>query len=335
MLAVTVSDMPNSFTTLPDLAAERLGGEVVAANDEFFAPRENLIKGTKPEWREGKYTSRGKWMDGWETRRRRVPGNDWAIVKLGLPGSIHGVVIDTSYFTGNYPESASIDTCCVEGNPSASRLTSEEIIWEPLLPQMPLKGDTANEIEVDGKQRVTHLRLNIFPDGGVARLRVHGTVMPDEDIFKPDKEVDLAAIENGGLVVAASDMHYGNPQNLILPGRSTHMGDGWETKRRRGPGHDWSIVRLARRGEINRVKLDTDHYKGNAPGSCMLEWCDAVASFDGASVKWNVLVPEIPLHADARHRWEDLVGGPATHVRLNIYPDGGVARLRLFGRVKR
>jgi len=335
MLAVTVSDMPNSFRTLPDLAAERLGGEVVAANDEFFAPRENLIKGTKPEWREGKYTSRGKWMDGWETRRRRVPGNDWAIVKLGLPGSIHGVVIDTSYFTGNYPESASIDTCCVEGNPSASRLTSEEIIWEPLLPKMPLKGDTANEIEVEGKQRVTHLRLNIFPDGGVARLRVHGTVMPDEDIFKPDKEVDLAAIENGGLVVAASDMHYGNPQNLILPGRSTHMGDGWETKRRRGPGHDWSIVRLARRGEINRVKLDTDHYKGNAPGSCMLEWCDAVASFDGASVKWNVLVPEIPLHADARHRWEDLVGGPATHVRLNIYPDGGVARLRLFGRVKR
>ena len=325
----------NAFTQLPDLAAERLGGEVVAANDEFFAPKENLIKGTKPEWREGKYTSRGKWMDGWETRRRRVPGNDWAIVKLGLPGSIHGVVIDTSYFSGNYPESASIDTCCLDGNPSASRLTSEEIIWEPLLPKMPLKGDTANEIEVEGKQRVTHLRLNIFPDGGVARLRVHGTVMPDEDIFKPDKEVDLAAIENGGLVVAASDMHYGNPQNLILPGRSTHMGDGWETKRRRGPGHDWSIVRLARRGEINRVKLDTDHYKGNAPGSCMLEWCDAVASFDGASVKWNVLVPEIPLHADARHRWEDLAGGPATHVRLNIYPDGGVARLRLFGRVKR
>src|SRR6478672_4872613 len=163
--------MPDSFTDLPDLAAERLGGEVVAANDEFFAPKENLIKGPAPEWREGKYTSRGKWMDGWETRRRRVPGNDWAIVKLGLPGSIHGVVIDTKYFTGNYPESASIDTCCVDGNPSASRLTSEEIIWEPLLPKMPLKGDTANEIEVEGKQRVTHLRLNIFPDGGVARLR--------------------------------------------------------------------------------------------------------------------------------------------------------------------
>lgn len=327
--------MPNSFTDLPDLAAERLGGEVITANDEFFAPKENLIKVTAPEWREGKYTSRGKWMDGWETRRRRTPGNDWAIVKLGLPGSIHGIVIDTKYFTGNYTEEASIDTCCVEGNPSANRLTSEEIIWEPLLPKMPLKGDAVNELEVEGRMRVSHLRLNIFPDGGIARLRVHGEVMPDEEVFRPDSEVDLAAIENGGLVVACSDMHYGNPQNLILPGRSTHMGDGWETKRRRGPGHDWAIVRLARRAEINRVKLDTDHFKGNAPGSCMLEWCDAGATFDGASVKWNVLVPEIPLHADARHRWEDLTGGPATHVRLNIYPDGGVARLRLFGRVKR
>jgi len=327
--------VPNAFTDLPDLAAERLGGEVVAANDEFFARKENLIKAAAPEWREGKYTSRGKWMDGWETRRRRTPGNDWAIVKLGLPGSVHGVVIDTKYFTGNYPEEASIDTCCVEGNPSANRLTSAEIIWEPLMPTMPLKGDALNEFEVEGRMRVTHLRLNIFPDGGVARLRVHGMVMPDEDIFQPDEEVDLAAIENGGLVVACSDMHYGNPQNLILPGRSTHMGDGWETKRRRGPGHDWAIVRLARRAEINRVKLDTDYFKGNAPGSCMLEWCDAGATFDGANVKWNVLVPEIPLHADARHRWEDLTGGPATHVRLNIYPDGGVARLRLFGRVKR
>jgi allantoicase len=327
--------MPMSFTDLPDLAAERLGGEVVAANDEFFAPKENLIKATAPEWREGKYTRRGKWMDGWETRRRRTPGNDWAIVKLGLPGSIHGVVIDTKYFTGNYPEEASIDTCCVEGNPSAKVLTGQEIVWEPLMPKVALKGDAVNEFAVEGRMRVTHVRLNIFPDGGVARLRVHGTVMPDEEIFRSDKETDLAAIENGGLVVSCSDMHYGNPQNLILPGRSTHMGDGWETKRRRGPGHDWAVVRLARRGEINRVKLDTDHFKGNAPGSCMLEWCDAGATFDGANVKWNVLVPEIPLHADARHRWEDLTGGPATHVRLNIYPDGGVARLRLFGRVKR
>ena len=333
---MTTPALDSSFTTLPDLAAERLGGSVVVANDEFFAPKENLIKPNPPQWREGKFTSRGKWMDGWETRRRRAPGNDWVIVKLGLPGSIHGIEIDTKYFTGNFPESASIDTCCVDGDPSANRLTSEEIIWEPLLPKVPLKGDSLNLFAVEGRMRVTHLRLNIFPDGGVARLRVHGEVMPAEDVFRSDKDIDLGAIENGGLVVSCSDMHYGNPGNLILPGRSTHMGDGWETKRRRGPGHDWAIVRLARRGTINRVKLDTDHFKGNAPGSAMLEWCDAGATFDGASVQWNVLVPEVPIHADARHRWENLNGGPATHVRLNIYPDGGVARLRLFGQaVKR
>jgi allantoicase len=109
------------------------------------------------------------------------------------------------------------------------------------------------------------------------------------------------------------------------------MGDGWETKRRRGPGHDWAIIRLARRGVIERVELDTDHFKGNAPGSAMLECCDAVDSFDAATARWEELLPNTPLEADARHRWDDLPGKPATHVRLKIYPDGGVARLRLYG----
>ncbi len=327
--------VPNTFTDLPDLAAERLGGAVVAANDEFFAPKANLIKASAPRWREGKYTSRGKWMDGWETRRRRTPGNDWAIVKLGLPGSVRGIVIDTKYFTGNYPEEASVDAITFDGNPSVTRLMSDDVLWDPLLPRMKLEGNTLNYFAVDGKTRATHLRLNIFPDGGVARLRIHGEVIADEEIFSPDNEVDLAALENGGLVVSCSDMHYGNPQNLILPGRSTHMGDGWETRRRRGPGHDWAIVRLARRGVIHRVKLDTDHFKGNAPGKCMLEYADAGPELDSETAKWSVLVPEVALHADVRHRWEDLSPGPATHVRLNIYPDGGVARLRLFGRVKK
>jgi len=321
-----------AFTDLVDLAAERLGAEVLAANDDFFAPKEKLIKASSPKWREGKYTDRGKWMDGWETRRRRTPGNDWAIVKLGLPGVIRGIVVDTSYFTGNYPEEASVDVIAFDGKPSAERLTSRDIFWDPLLPQVKLKGNAVNAFPVDGMNRVTHLRLNIFPDGGVARLRVHGEVVPAEVIFQSADEVDLAAMENGAFVVSSSDMHYGNRQNLILPGRSTHMGDGWETKRRRGPGHDWAIVRLARRGVIHRVKLDTDHFKGNAPGSCMLEYCDAGKSFNADTATWNPLVPELPLYPDARHRWEDLSPTPATHVRLNIYPDGGVARLRLFGR---
>jgi allantoicase len=322
--------IPPMFSELPDLAALRLGGEVLAANDEFFAPKENLLKPEKPEWREGVYTERGKWMDGWETRRRRTPGHDWAIIRLGLPGCIRGVIIDTSYFTGNYPERASLDACAVE-----SRLPAESD-WQALLPPMALEGDRANAFAIEGNgasRRVTHLRLNIFPDGGVARLRVHGEVVPNERVFQPPNQPDLAALAHGGLVVDCSDKHYGNPQNLLLPGRSTHMGDGWETRRRRGPGHDWAIVRLGRRGVIARVELDTDHFKGNAPGSCMLERCDAGPAFVAAEARWNVLVPETQLRPDAQHHWEELAPQPATHVRLNIYPDGGVARLRVFGRL--
>lgn len=321
-----------AFVDLPDLAAARFGGEVLAANDDFFAPKEGLIKPGKPEWREGEYTDRGKWMDGWETRRRRTPGHDWAIVKLGIPGVIRGVVIDTSYFTGNYPERASIDACAIDGAVSGDRMAGDDIRWEPLLPESRLKGDAQNLFAISGDRRVTHLRLNIFPDGGVARLRVHGAVVPDEHTFAGNAEVDLAAMANGGFVVSCSDMHYGNRQNLIIPGRSTHMGDGWETKRRRGPGHDWSVVRLARRGVIERVELDTDHFKGNAPGSAMLECCDAPRGFDPHNARWQELVPQTPLDADAQHRWEKVPALIATHVRLNIYPDGGVARLRLFGR---
>ncbi|AHG89679.1 allantoicase [Gemmatirosa kalamazoonensis] len=320
------------FTDLPDLAGERFGGAVIAANDEFFAPKDALVKPNAPEWREGVYTERGKWMDGWETRRRRSPGHDWAIVRLGMPGVVRGVVIDTSFFTGNYPERASLDACALDGTPGAEVLTTQDVGWEPLLGMSRLHGNARNAFEVDGDRRITHLRLNIFPDGGVARLRVHGDVVPDERVFARG-EVDLAAMELGGFVVSCSDMHYGHRQNLILPGRSTHMGDGWETKRRRGPGHDWSIVRLARRGVLSRVELDTDHFKGNAPGSCMLESCDAPEGFDAERATWRPLVPATPLEPHARHTFDVDSAEPATHVRLNIYPDGGVARLRLFGTV--
>jgi allantoicase len=326
------------FTHLPDLAARRLGGAVIAANDDFFAPKEGLIKPGPPEWREGVYTDRGKWMDGWETRRRRTPGHDWAIIKLGIPGIVRGVIIDTTFYTGNYPEYASIDASWLP----TYRRTDVPTSWKRLLPKTPLEGNTINSFAISRPPVLpssrlpvlpsSHLRLNIFPDGGVARLRVYGEAVPDESVFKSGRKVDLAAMKNGGLVVSCSDMHYGHPQNLIQPGRSTHMGDGWETRRRRGPGHDWSIIRLARRGVIERIELDTDHYKGNAPGKCMLEFADAGDGFDPASARWRVLVPRSPLMPHERHNWDASSAKPATHVRLNIYPDGGVARLRLFGR---
>jgi allantoicase len=327
------------FTRLVDLAAERLGGAVPFANDEFFAPRESLLRAAAPQWREGEYTDRGKWMDGWETRRRRTPGHDWCIVRLGLPGAIAGLCVDTSFFTGNYPESFSLQAAALAGTPPTELLARASESWAEVVPRTALDGDARNLFEVAPTGRVTHLRLNIFPDGGVARLRVYGQVLPDWDrLLARGGDMDLAAVENGALVIAQSDAHYGNPQNMLQPGRSTHMGDGWETKRRRGPGHDWSIVRLGRPGTLGRVELDTDHFKGNAPGSCTLEGIHAPGAgpeeLADAQAAWTPILPESPLTPHGRHAWEGevLPHGPVSHVRINIFPDGGVARLRLFGR---
>jgi allantoicase len=319
------------LTDLIDLAAERLGGAALLANDEFFASKDNLVRAAAPVWREGEYTERGKWMDGWETRRRRVPGYDWCILRLGCAGIIRGVVVDTSYFTGNYPESCSIDACAVDGVPDPTRLASDAN-WTEILARTPLQGDTRNTFRVRSDDRFTHVRLNVFPDGGVARLRVHGVVAPDwARLARPDVELDLAAVEHGGFAIAASDMFYGNRQNLLLPGPSLLMSDGWETKRRRGPGNDWVVVRLGARGEVRRIIVDTSHFKGNAPGACSLD----VADSTGADVpqSWSELVARTPLQPHTVHRFLDELRaiGPVTHVRLNIFPDGGVARLRVYG----
>ena len=324
-----------AFTDLIDLAAERLGGAVLLANDEFFAPKESLLRAAPAVWKEGEYTDRGKWMDGWETRRRRTPGHDWCIVRLGLPGVVRGIVVDTAFFRGNFPEQCSLEGASVAGVPDPESLASDGAAWRELLPRSPLAGDSKNAFVLSSDERFTHLRFHIYPDGGVARLRVHGDARPDPARLARGQVLDLAAMENGGYVVVCSDMFFGHRQNLILPGRSTHMGDGWETRRRRGPGHDWTIVRLAARGSVERLELDTDHFKGNAPGRCALEWCDAPGADAAAlptTVKWLPLLPETPLQPHARHAW-DASSPPATHVRLNIHPDGGVARLRVFGAV--
>jgi allantoicase len=327
------------FTDLIDLASERLGGAALIANDEFFAARDNLVKPGAAVWREGAYTEHGKWMDGWETRRRRTPGHDWCIIRLGRAGIIRGVVIDTSYFTGNYPESCSLDACAVDGVPDPARLAGDDAEWTEILPRSAVRGDARNRFAIDDARRFTHVRLNIHPDGGVARLRVHGVVAPDwSRIARAGVELDLAAMEYGGYVVSCSDMFYGNRQNLILPGAALGMHDGWETKRRRGEGHDWAIVRLARPGAIHRAIVDTSFFKGNAPGACSLEACTVPdGALPGDDAGWRPLLARSPLQPHTVHEFVDeLVDvGPVTHVRLNIHPDGGVARLRLFGRPAR
>jgi allantoicase len=322
------------FTELVDLAAARLGGGAILANDEFFAPKENLLQEHAAVWKEGVYTERGKWMDGWETRRRRTPGYDWCIVRLGVPGIVRGFVVDTSFFRGNFPESCSIEGAAFAGVPDAAAL--EKAKWFELLPKSQLQGDSHNQFAIVSDQPVTHVRLNIYPDGGVARLRVHGEVAADWARLKQRGQVDLAAVEHGARVVSASDMFFGHRHNLIMPGRGTHMGDGWETKRRRGPGHDWVVVRLGHTGKIERLVIDTIHFKGNAPGSCSVEAVNAQVAGDVTPEQnWRELLPMTPLQPDTLHTFEQELRdvGNATHVRLNIFPDGGVSRLRVFGRV--
>jgi allantoicase len=313
-----------------DVASEKLGGAAILANDEFFAPKEALVKPGAAVWKEGEYTERGKWMDGWETRRRRTPGHDWCIIRLGLPARIRAVVVDTAFFRGNYPEHCSIDGCAIDRHDDLQVVEGAE--WLEVLPHSPLQGDSKNLFEIKTDRRVTHLRLNIFPDGGVARFRAYGIVLPDWARLRSRGELDLAAVENGGIVVSCSDMFFGHRHNLIMPGAATHMGDGWETKRRRGPGHDWTIIKLGARGAIARAEVDTTHFKGNAPDSCMLEVCDVTDALPAENVNWVTVLPRSPLQPHTRHSF-DVPPAAATHARFSIFPDGGIGRLRLFGTV--
>jgi allantoicase len=308
---------------LIDLASARVGGRVLRANDEFFAPKSNLLKPGAPVFVEGKYTDRGKWMDGWETRRKRVPGYDWCIIRLGIPGVIRGVTIDTTHFTGNYPESCSLAAASGTDGP-----------WREILPRSPLQGHTQNEFDVlPTVARFTRVRLNIYPDGGVARLRVWGEARPDwKRLAVTRRLIDLIAIQHGGIPLASSDEFYGRPLNLIMPDRPAGMKDGWETRRRRGPGHDWATFRLGHRGIIERVVVDTTHFKGNYPESCSLEGADGPPRENTA---WREIMPQVKLSANRRHlfRLAKSRHTEASYVRLHMYPDGGIARLRLLGRL--
>lgn len=322
------------FTELIDLASEKLGGAVLYANDDFFAEKENLLKPTTPIFLEDKYTDRGKWMDGWESRRRRVPGHDWCVIRLGLPGVIRGLVVDTSFFRGNYPEQCSLEVCAVDGQPTAEDLIDEKNSWTEVLPKQSLQGDSQNPFAIQHDDRVTHLRFHIYPDGGVARLRVHGDVIPDWKTLESQGQIDLAAVENGGLVLSCSDMFFGHRHNLIMPGRALNMSDGWETKRRRGPGYDWVIIKLGRPGRIERIEVDTSHFKGNFPESCSLEVANLGDTGSVQDAKWQPMLERTKLQAHTRHYFADELkpADVTSHVRFNIFPDGGVSRLRLFGR---
>jgi allantoicase len=322
-----VTHKPNPYHAWIQLQQPRLGSKVSYATDEFFAAKERLIESAAPVFIDDKYDDHGKWMDGWESRRKRTPGHDHCIVRLGIPGVVRGVDIDTSFFTGNFPPHASIESCVSDDDvPNGG--------WTEILQKTDLTGDAHNFFDIDDDAIITHLRLNIYPDGGVARLRVYGEIRPD--YAQISGVVDLFALEHGGRAIACSDEHFGSMHNLNVAGRGVNMGDGWETARRRGPGNDWVILSLGHTGTIEKVEVDTAHFKGNYPDRVSIEaaMCDSDEDALVAAKQWQTLLPESKLEMDKQHDFESELEslGEISHVRLSIYPDGGVSRVRLYGR---
>jgi allantoicase len=359
-----IPDLTHEFASYIDLASERFGGKVLWCTDDFFAEKENLIKPSEPVFIADKYTDRGKWMDGWESRRKRGEGHDSCIIQLGAPGVIKGFNVDTSHFLGNHPPHCSIEACFApDGLPLPD---GQGLSWVEVLKRSPLEPGKKHffaaqpqpavaELSTNGVHVVdpakeqlvlepglvavhnaaTHIRLHIYPDGGVARLRVFGEVHKEWDKVSEDELIDLAAAQNGAMAVQCNDMFFSHMNNLLMPGRGVNMGDGWETKRNRNPNNcDWVIVRLAHKGHIQKVLVDTHHFKGNYPDTFTLEGCTSTDD-DLSNCDWKTIVPRTKLDADKEHLYEKEIATdePFTHVSLRIFPDGGVSRLRLWGNI--
>ncbi len=329
----------HNFIHLTDLAAEKLGGKVLSCSDDFFAEKENLIKAGRGIFITDKYTDRGKWMDGWESRRKRVPGHDSCIIQLATSGKIHGVDIDTNHFLGNHPPHASIEACTVA---EGSAFDPENVQWTEILSKSSLEPGSQNLYEISDNNIYTHIRLHIYPDGGVARLKVYGEVFKDWTSVSEIDEIDLAAAVNGGKSVLCNDMFFSPMDNLIMPGRGVNMGDGWETKRNRTPNNrDWVIVRLAQQGIIDKLLIDSCHFKGNYPDTFAVDGCNIPIveefKFTFGEINWVPLLRQTKLEADHEHYFEKeiLIKEPFTHLRLSIFPDGGISRMRAWGRIKK
>ncbi|MFB7466092.1 allantoicase [Streptomyces sp. NPDC056224] len=329
------ADFP--FTQYANLAARELGAGVIAANDEFFAQRENLLISEAAHFDPEDFGHKGKVMDGWETRRRRgvratqpwptAEDHDWALVRLGAPGVIRGIVVDTAHFRGNMPQAVSVEATDWEGAlaPTPEELQGGDVKWTTIVPRTPVGGHAANGFEVDVEQRFTHLRVNQHPDGGIARLRVYGEVLPDPKWLATLGTFDVVALENGGSVQDASNRFYSPPTNTINPGRSRKMDDGWETARRRDNGNDWIRYQLVAESEIRAVEIDTAYLKGNSAG-----WA-SLSIRTGEEGEWTEFLPRTRLQPDTNHRFVLDTPAVGTHVRIDIFPDGGFSRLRLHG----
>jgi allantoicase len=323
----------NSMQGLVNLASPKMGTKILAFSDDFFGEVTRMLNDKDPIFIEDKYDNHGKWMDGWESKRRRDGGNDWAILKLGSAGIISKIEIDTSYFTGNFPPFFSLEGIYSETEPN------KDSNWKSLIAKTNLVGDCKNNFELNLKEKFNFVRLQIFPDGGVARIRLFGEVKYNWDRFNNEEIIELSSLKLGGSILAYNNAHYGDVSALLSEGRGKTMGDGWETRRRREPGNDWIIIKLAQKGNIEKIEIDTAHFKGNYPDRASIQAISidkniTTKDLIQSSENWDVILDETKLTADNIHEYEinSNSKAEATHIRLNIYPDGGVSRLRIFGK---
>ena len=317
-----------------NLASPRLGTKAIFATDEFFAPKERMLDDAPAVFIDDKYDDNGKWMDGWESRRRRNSGHDYFVVELGVKAVIRGVDIDTSHFTGNFPPAAFIEACLSDGVPG------DDAVWTEIIPATSLSADEHHYVKCTGPETYNYLRLHILPDGGVARLRVYGEPQASWVEGSADTIHELSAVKNGGRIVGFNNAHYGEPWRILTEGRGINMGDGWETRRRREPGNDWIIIKLGAPGFVDKIEVDTAYFKGNYPDKCSLQAAFVTSGTDQSvitqSMFWDEMMAPSKLEADTQAYFEGnaiLMKTPVTHLRLNIHTDGGVSRFRVFGRL--
>ena len=317
-----------------NLASPRLGTKAIFATDEFFAPKERMLDDAPAVFIDDKYDDNGKWMDGWESRRRRNSGHDYCVVELGVKAVIWGVDIDTSHFTGNFPPAAFIEACLSDGVPG------DDAVWTEIIPATSLSADEHHYVKCTGPETYNYLRLHILPDGGVARLRVYGEPQASWVEGSADTIHELSAVKNGGRIVGFNNAHYGEPWRILTEGRGINMGDGWETRRRREPGNDWIILKLGAPGFVDKIEVDTAYFKGNYPDKCSLQAAFVTSGTDQSvitqSMFWDEMMAPSKLEADTQAYFEGnaiLMKTPVTHLRLSIHTDGGVSRFRVFGRL--
>ena len=319
---------------LIDLAQARLGSKVVYKTDEFFAPAKRIINPWPPVFKEGVFDKHGKWMDGWETRRKRTKGHDYLILKLGKAGKINKVDIDTSYFSGNHPSKVSLEACY-----SKKKLPNKNDQWVKILKKKNTKANSHHFFNIKNKLTFTHIKLNIYPDGGVARLRIYGTIQGQKKFG--NKIINLASVLNGANPIACNNEHFGRAENILAPGKGKNMGDGWETRRSRGKNFDWLIIKCATKGKINKIQIDTHHFKGNYPNKCSIQAAYLNGKMPSKTIvnkskKWKLLLNKVKLHAHKKHNFLNklMKNKKINYIKINIFPDGGISRIRLFGKAE-